>query len=1069
MPRDFDPRRHPRWPRGAPDDAEGDGQGGRFTDTGGLAESLAGSLRGATTGPWHERASDQIGERRGEHPRQQYNTRVVDAGQRQWNVNFENRHEPGNDDPALAQAISDYNIAQARNDTAAMDVAVDTLRTHLEVHYPEEWRGAFPARPEPREAPRAANRDLRNQQMLSTGREIQARIEAGNDGDPDEGLAIRIEALDRHIGRTGHRVEADREADALEQYILDDPEGLIAAHPYTRPEPTEAPLRGAGGPAAGWSQADMRDAGTVGDFARRIREGVQHRPEDPQAEHDMMVARAAYLLEQDMLARDASFHDATLDDLTQDIHLAGTLPEQQQALQRLREHISRDYPEYGGQLEAALAPVDDSQYRLLDADSPAVINGYLASGFSVQVRDNVDHQWRDVARAEQIDTDLYRLHYRNGSYMTTASANMRVRNPDPASEPGPDETAIEASRLANAVQAAPPYSFAVEGNTTGGYYLIVSAHQEHGDFIFVTDTGVHIARTPNQLVRYTDLGGSAGPGAGHAGTVRDLLNAYRERGNTGDWDREFWVTLGDGREVRMVDAGRDENAGTAWIMDVGGMTHDLSLGNPIQWRVGGAPPDPGWSAPVVGNPNLFQAVLRSTPEIRIQIQDDYGQWVDVVSVADAANGRVVLHLADGGQVYGLEMDSQVTYRVRRADALQPLPAGFDPGRAPGGMTGGPGEEQQRLLDERIRNDNYNTAVYDRARELMDSIPEEDRDDPDMGSRQLAEVMQTYLDASTNPDDPESIDAAADDLVDTLSDWDIWFDADGNRVDRMAQSTAPIRPNYDNGALPVGTTSLPASVADAQSALPRRASVQDVQPGQTLADALARMQGGYASGSDLPPGYRQLLHDMYDYTDRHTGLRAEIDDNATAVNSGQVNLQGKIFDSDGNQVGKFTRAIGPGTGIYHSYFKITDPGQQGGGFTSRWFEQVKQQYRDQGFTHVTVSANLDVGGYAWAKIGFDFESRSSAGSMLERAKGTGEVKHAVGELSDETMEELEELRRRWYNDEWITPLEISQIGWRQRDRDEFDGYPRATDNGDVIEMWLGKYIMLGSSWEGKLTL
>ena len=119
------------------------------------------------------------------------------------------------------------------------------------------------------------------------------------------------------------------------------------------------------------------------------------------------------------------------------------------------------------------------------------------------------------------------------------------------------------------------------------------------------------------------------------------------------------------------------------------------------------------------------------------------------------------------------------------------------------------------------------------------------------------------------------------------------------------------------------------------------------------------------------------------------------------------------------------------------------------------EESEAFYRSIGVEEVRLEANIDVGGYAWARAGFDFvdpleletfvrriNSRFDSSSWLEH---TPEERKMFDDLASRAT------RENFENGTHPTPFEFSQLG--------YDG----SDN------WLGKRIMLHSKWEGVKSL
>lgn len=98
----------------------------------------------------------------------------------------------------------------------------------------------------------------------------------------------------------------------------------------------------------------------------------------------------------------------------------------------------------------------------------------------------------------------------------------------------------------------------------------------------------------------------------------------------------------------------------------------------------------------------------------------------------------------------------------------------------------------------------------------------------------------------------------------------------------------------------------------------------------------------------------------------------------------IEARGEVRTSDGLAVGRWTRTLNIEEGeAHHDYFSI-DREYQGEGLKRQWFDQLYDAYRELGIETVHVGAGLTVGGYAWAKEGFDWEEPpSSLGYTIDR--------------------------------------------------------------------------------------
>jgi GNAT superfamily N-acetyltransferase len=143
--------------------------------------------------------------------------------------------------------------------------------------------------------------------------------------------------------------------------------------------------------------------------------------------------------------------------------------------------------------------------------------------------------------------------------------------------------------------------------------------------------------------------------------------------------------------------------------------------------------------------------------------------------------------------------------------------------------------------------------------------------------------------------------------------------------------------------------------------------------------------------------------------------------------------------------------------------------QGRGFATALFQHQVKTWREMGFRRIKVDAGLSVGGYAWAALGFGWDEHFGRNEMGARAwwvRNDGEKLDAAQEMvgkrrfSDKKRLEFE----KWLLDSEHTnrsPQEIASYG--------IDDAWEGTINGVPTKMWLGKAIMLGSSWEGQYPL
>jgi hypothetical protein len=182
------------------------------------------------------------------------------------------------------------------------------------------------------------------------------------------------------------------------------------------------------------------------------------------------------------------------------------------------------------------------------------------------------------------------------------------------------------------------------------------------------------------------------------------------------------------------------------------------------------------------------------------------------------------------------------------------------------------------------------------------------------------------------------------------------------------------------------------------------------------------------------------------------------------------INGSILNADGEQVGVFTRVLYRATGDHPSYvanaYLRIDSSAQGSGFASQLNKTMFDWYRQAGIDHVEVHANIDVGGYTWAAQGFDFANPSAAAAWRESMRETlaqydGQPETLASELGlsvDDARGQIKHFRQMLgaqQAGQSVSAYAFSQVG-RKKGQGKND-------------LWIGKFMMLGSGWDGVLPL
>lgn len=159
---------------------------------------------------------------------------------------------------------------------------------------------------------------------------------------------------------------------------------------------------------------------------------------------------------------------------------------------------------------------------------------------------------------------------------------------------------------------------------------------------------------------------------------------------------------------------------------------------------------------------------------------------------------------------------------------------------------------------------------------------------------------------------------------------------------------------------------------------------------------------------------------------------------------------RIYDAEGNKIGSATRIMSDDglPMVTHDVFGI-EKEWQGKGIATAVNRQMEEVYHAYGLQAIELHANMDVGGYAWARAGYDWHpdmtSTDNVRSVLNHVRKYALIEGdtAAQEAVDQMIAGLEGPRSTW-----VTPFEVSQVGWREG-----------------ASWWPGKAGMKESSWQG----
>jgi GNAT superfamily N-acetyltransferase len=166
------------------------------------------------------------------------------------------------------------------------------------------------------------------------------------------------------------------------------------------------------------------------------------------------------------------------------------------------------------------------------------------------------------------------------------------------------------------------------------------------------------------------------------------------------------------------------------------------------------------------------------------------------------------------------------------------------------------------------------------------------------------------------------------------------------------------------------------------------------------------------------------------------------------------IAGQIHDEDGNSIGVYRRIIDFETNEAEAdFFEIDDEKQQGQGIGKRLMAANVAKYQELGLDRVKVHANINVGGYAWARYGYvphDDSWRGELNSWLNEKIEEAVIVTVEGEESEDEED---------YEETVDVPESIRAL----IDSDD----PKAV--WAIADSKYGKDLLINSDWYGELNL
>jgi hypothetical protein len=256
----------------------------------------------------------------------------------------------------------------------------------------------------------------------------------------------------------------------------------------------------------------------------------------------------------------------------------------------------------------------------------------------------------------------------------------------------------------------------------------------------------------------------------------------------------------------------------------------------------------------------------------------------------------------------------------------------------------------------------------------------------------------------------------------------------------------------------------------------------------------RIRAGYPSfrrHGALPAGPLSDPADLlalFSYLDRPTGIAARLSqlrkarrrDDHDGFGPYEIWSVAGVLEHGSKRAGSFGRHFKRYRDgrllAFHDSLLLGDENTRGRGFGSRYCQRVERGYSRKGVCAILLSAADELGGYVWARQGFQFTSidndgRGGPGHNRQTAAvgaqrwwfdGSAQItaKELVrdGRLAQPVFDHLEQWITRALCSDQIAPLTPQQIVELGRDDPWLD-----EESGR--ETWIGKQLLLASDWNG----
>lgn len=181
----------------------------------------------------------------------------------------------------------------------------------------------------------------------------------------------------------------------------------------------------------------------------------------------------------------------------------------------------------------------------------------------------------------------------------------------------------------------------------------------------------------------------------------------------------------------------------------------------------------------------------------------------------------------------------------------------------------------------------------------------------------------------------------------------------------------------------------------------------------------------------------------------SGLRTVVTGGTVAKS--RVMAFGVIKDAKGKEVGSFERILQRRRNgawyALHNHLEL-DPPVQGRGFAFEWNRIMETWYRRNGIREIHLQAGYEVGGYAWARFGYQWLTKKDAQLVASTVYDALDSNFYTRRQREATVEVVRQFYGKRRLADLPSPYELSEAGHIPTRRN-----------------WPGRDGMLGSTWLG----